>query len=231
MSRALKITMALLTAMLVIAFIFLPGLRQATRQLGETPRTEEQSRREVMQPAISTPTDTKTKAQMYWIAPASQTSLAPATVELSLSADPVVRSEQLLNALIVDVPSPEMRTLPADTTLLAFYIQHDGTAIADFSDAISSETPSGILNEQLAVDSITQTLAANVDSIHQLKILIHGQEADTLAGNLDLTGLFPVVLPVQNATADASASDGPAVPSLPATGTLTPASAQPATAK
>jgi hypothetical protein len=44
----------------------------------------------------------------------------------------------------------------------------------------------------LAVNSITQTLAANVPSIVRLKILIHGQEADTLAGHVDLTGFFPV---------------------------------------
>jgi len=52
--------------------------------------------------------------------------------------------------------------------------------------------PSGILSEQLAVQSIAQTLGANVTGIRQLKILIHGQEAETLAGHLDLYGLFPV---------------------------------------
>ncbi len=48
------------------------------------------------------------------------------------------------------------------------------------------------MSEQLAVQSITQTLGANVAGIRQLKILIHGQEAETLAGHLDLYGLFPV---------------------------------------
>jgi hypothetical protein len=52
--------------------------------------------------------------------------------------------------------------------------------------------PSGILSEQMAVDSIAQTLGANVPSIRRLKILIHGQEAETLAGHIDLTGVFPV---------------------------------------
>ncbi len=203
MSRALKITIGLLAALVVIAIVFLPGLRQAIQQLGQAPRTEEQARREVMQPVISTPSDVKAKAQMFWISASSQTAVEPTTIELSLSADPVVRSEQLLNALISNAPSPEKRTLPADATLLAFYIQPDGTAIADFSDALASETPSGILSEQLAVDSIVQTLAANVDAIHQLKILIHGQEADTLAGHLDLSELIPVSLPAQGTAPDA----------------------------
>jgi hypothetical protein len=215
-SRALKITIGLLAALVLIAVVFLPGLRQAIQQLGKTPPTEEQARREVMQPVISTPTDVKVQAKMFWIAPATLTSVEPTTIELSLSADPVLRSEQLLNALIADVPSPEKRTLPADTTLLAFYIQPDGTAIADFSDALTTEMPSGILNEQLAVDSIAQTLAANVSSIKQLKILIHGQEADTLAGHLDLSPLISVSLASQssapNAPPSGTAAAGAAVP-------------------
>jgi Tfp pilus assembly protein FimV len=35
-------------------------------------------------------------------------------------------------------------------------------------------------------------LEANVPSIQRLKILIHGQEVETLAGHLDLTGTFLV---------------------------------------
>jgi hypothetical protein len=42
------------------------------------------------------------------------------------------------------------------------------------------------------VDSITRTLEANVPKVQRLKILIHGQEVETLAGHLDLTGTFLV---------------------------------------
>jgi len=64
--------------------------------------------------------------------------------------------------------------------------------------------PSGIMSEQLAVQSIAQTLGANVSGIRQLKILIHGQEAETLAGHLDLHGLFPVASPVASAPTSAA---------------------------
>jgi hypothetical protein len=40
------------------------------------------------------------------------------------------------------------------------------------------------------VNSIAQTLGNNVPALRRLKILIHGQEVDTLAGNVDLTGFF-----------------------------------------
>lgn len=193
MSRGLKTTIAVLSVLVVFGLITLPSLRQAVQRISASQRAEEQSRRDVMQVPVSTPTDVKVKAQMYWLSATSPVSLEATTIELPLSADPVERSKQLLVALITSAPSPSQRTLPLDAILLAFYLQPNGTGIADFSDSLSAETPSGIQSEQLVVDSIARTLGANVNVIRQLKILIHGQEADTLAGHLDLSGVFPVV--------------------------------------
>jgi Sporulation and spore germination len=143
--------------------------------------------------------------------------LEPSQVELPLSADPVQRSKQLIAALITQAPTPAQSTLPADATLLQFYLLPDGTAIADFSDALGTQTPSGILSEQMAVDSIVRTLGAGVSQVHQLKILIHGQETETLAGHLDLTGFFPVTAPDSTAApASAPSSTGAGLPSVPA---------------
>jgi hypothetical protein len=208
LSKGLKTTIVILAVLVVAGLVTLPGLRRAVQRLRSTPtpRTEEQSRREVMQVPISTPTDVQVQAQMYWLSAGSPPSLEPTGILLPLSADPVQRSKQLLNALIARAPAPEKRTLPAEASLLAFYIQPDGTAIADFSDEISAGMPSGILSEQLAVQSIAQTLGANVTWIKQLKILVHGQEAETLAGHLDLYGLFPVPALASGASSAASGS-------------------------
>jgi hypothetical protein len=195
LSKGLKTTIAILTAMVVLGLITLPGLREAVQRLRSVPKTEEQARREVMQEPISTPTDVQAQAKMYWLSAASPNSVEPTSISLPLSANPVLRSKQLVIALITRAPAPERRTLPAETNLLAFYIQPDGTGVADFSDEITSGMPSGILSEQLAVDSIAQTLGANGTAIRQLKILVHGQGAETLAGHLDLYGLFPVPSP------------------------------------
>jgi len=192
LSKGLKTTIVILSAMVVVGLIALPGLRQAIQRLQRPPKTEEQSRREVMEEPISTPTDVQVQAQMYWLSTTSPNSLEATAIQLPLSADPVERSRQLLNALILRAPSAEVRTLPAQASLLAFYLQPDGTAIADFSDEFSSGMPSGILSEQLAEQSIVQTLGANVSGIKQLKILVHGQEAEAVAGHLDLYGFFPV---------------------------------------
>jgi len=183
---------ALLIAVIGAA-IYFPALRsqvEKARQLTE--KTAEQARRELLPVASPTSGEPKGKAKMYWGSPTEDGTLKPVIVELPLSSDPVSRSKQLLNTLLAGPVDPEARTLPSDAALLAFYLLPDGTAVADFSEALGTSIPSGIQSEELAVDSIARTLEANVPEVRQLKILIHGQEVDTLAGHLDLTQTFQV---------------------------------------
>jgi hypothetical protein len=177
----------------VIAAIYLPILRRNIRQAAKLQqRSEEQARRELTQPTVINPADPKVKAKLFWASGADDGTLSPVTVELPLAGDPVLRSKQVLNTLLAGPVDTELRTLPPDAALLAFYLLPDGTAIADFSEALATSIPSGIESEQMAVDSIAKTLEANVPQVRRLKILIHGQEMETLAGHLDLSQAFAV---------------------------------------
>jgi hypothetical protein len=192
-----------------IAAIYLPILRRSIRQAAKLQqRSEEQARRELTQPTVLNPGDPRVKAKLFWASGAADGSLSPVTVELPLSSDPVLRSKQVLNTLLAGPVDTEARTLPPDAALLAFYLLPDGTAIADFSEALATSTPSGIESEQMAADSLTKTLEANVPQIRRLKILIHGQEVETLAGHLDLSQPFVVSsnpAPMPRASAPAAA--------------------------
>jgi spore germination protein GerM len=157
-----------------------------------TEKTAEQARRELLPPTPATSGEPVVKAKMFWGSTEGDATLVPVTVELPLSNDPTLRAKEILNTLLAGPVDPEARTLPPDAALLAFYILPDGTAVADFSEALANSIPSGIQSEQLAVDSIARTLEANVPQVKRLRILIHGQEADTLAGHLDLTQTFVV---------------------------------------
>ena len=192
MSRRVKILLAALGVGVLIGALYFPALLRQVVRLARLEHPEAQTRREAVQPPIATPTDVKVQARVFWASTIVPGMLEAVEIELPLSADPVLRSKQLLYVLIQDAPSSEQRTLPADVTLLEFYLLPDGTAVADFSDTLTTGTPSGILSEQMAVDSIARTLAAGVEPIRRLKILIHGQDAETLAGHLDLTGFFTV---------------------------------------
>ncbi|HXY00967.1 MAG TPA: GerMN domain-containing protein [Candidatus Limnocylindrales bacterium] len=177
----------------IAAALYFPALRRQVDKAKQiTEKTAEQARRELLPPTPVTSGDPKVKAKMFWGSKSEDGSLEAVNVELPLSKDPVLRAKQILNTLLAGPVDLESRTLPPDAALLAFYILPDGTAIADFSEALATAIPSGIQSEQLAVDSITRTLEANVPQVQRLRILIHGQEVETLAGHLDLTQTIPV---------------------------------------
>jgi Sporulation and spore germination len=207
MPRNVAIALAVLAVSVGIGVASWSGLQSHIRRLANAQSDEEKARHEVLAKPIATPSDATTKAQLFWIGSGGDT-VAPVLEDMALSADPVERSQQLLRKLIADPPAPEQRTLPADSTILGFYVLADGTAVADFSDTISAEMPSGILSEKLAVDSIVDTLRANVPAIQRLKIVIHGQEVDTLAGHVDLTGFFDVSPDAPQQSADAIGPGG-----------------------
>ena len=176
----------------IIAAAYFPILKRRMRQSAQLPQqSEEQARRELTQQPVATGGDL-TRAKMFWSSGAEDGSLMAVSVDLPLSKDPAQRAKQVLNTLLAGPVDVDLRTLPPDAVLRAFYLLPDGTAIADFSEALATTTPSGIESEQMAVDSITKTLEANVPQVHWLKILVHGQEVDTLAGHLDLTRTFLV---------------------------------------
>lgn len=208
MPRNLKIALGILIVAVLAGLISLRGLHRKIARLSESPSTEEQARRDLLTPQISTASDVNTTAKIFWAS--GPDALAPVGVQMALSADPVQRSKQVLHTLIANPPTEAQRTLPADAALLAFYILPDGTGIADFSDTLETETPSGIASEELAVNSIVRTLENNVPALRRLKILIHGEEVDTLAGHVDLTGFFdlnppgPAPAPLNTAAATAS---------------------------
>src|SRR5712692_2052287 len=204
-----KLVLGALAAAVVVAGIYFPILKRRMQRAARLQQqSEEQARRDLTLVSPVNPGQPRVKTTMFWASSSEDGSLAATTVELPLSNDPVLRAKQVLNTLLAGPVDTELRTLPPDAALLAFYLLPDGTAIADFSEALATSIPSGIVSEQLAVNSITRTLEANVPQVQRLKILIHGQEMETLAGHLDLTGTFVV----STKAASPAASDTPAAP-------------------
>jgi hypothetical protein len=201
---------ALAVAVVFAAFSLLRLRHRVQEMRRNAQRSEEQAIRELTRPTVTTPSDVVTRAKLFWASADDPQTLAPVIIELPLSKEPVLRAKQVLNTLLAGPVDVELRTLPADAVLIEFYLLPDGTAIADFTEALSSSMPSGIQSEEMAVESIERTLEANVPQVRRLKILIHGQEVDTLAGHLDLTGYFPV-----GAAPTPTSSVPPSAPNVP----------------
>lgn len=210
MSRRVKIALAVVLLGVIGGAVYFRGLHRRLLRMAQGQRTEEQARREVTQPRVVTPTDVKKTAKIFWASPMVMGMVEETDVELSLSADATQRARQVISTLIADAPTPEQRTLPADVSLLEFYLLPDGTAVADFSGALATGTPAGIATEKMALESIVRTLGANVPGIARLRILILGQEVETLAGHMDLTGFLEVRSGARGAGASAPAGESSA---------------------
>jgi hypothetical protein len=222
-----------LAAAVVAGAIYFPVLRRRIQRAARLQaQSVEQARRELSQPVAIAPDEPRVKAKLFWASPEEDGALTAVTVELPLANEPVLRAKQVLNTLLAGPVDAELRTLPPDAALLEFYLLPDGTAIADFSEPLATSLPSGIESEKLAVESIARTLEANVPQVQRLKILIHGQEMDTLAGHLDLTEPFVVRTGGSTAPAAPRTLPGAAKPAIVAPGAAAgpPAKLTPGTA-
>lgn len=77
--------------------------------------------------------------------------------------------------------------LSASTVVRAVFLDAEGTAYIDFSkDSLNGFNP-GIESEYLTVYSIVDSITANMPSIKRVKMLVQGQEVETLGGHTDLT--------------------------------------------
>ncbi len=222
-----KLVLGALAAAVVVAGIYFPILKRRMQRAARLQQqSEEQARRDLTLVSPVNPGQPRVKTTMFWASSSEDGSLAATTVELPLSNDPVLRAKQVLNTLLAGPVDTELRTLPPDAVLLEFYLLPDGTGIADFSEALATSIPSGIQSEQLAADSIARTLESNVPQVQRLKILIHGQETETLAGHLDLTGTFMVnTKPAQGPTAKPPLA--PPMPGAPAPASNAPTADKP----
>ncbi|MCU1299239.1 MAG: hypothetical protein JWO91_3517 [Acidobacteriaceae bacterium] len=103
------------------------------------------------------------------------------------------RAFELLRALLgiyLDKGSPHQ--LSAGSEVRDVYLVDPGIAVIDLNSAFANGHRSGVLVEELTVASLVQTLAANVPGLVRVKILVDGEERDTLAGHADLMNFYDV---------------------------------------
>jgi hypothetical protein len=86
------------------------------------------------------------------------------------------------------MPVPQPVAKPAQTNPTD--VSAGTLAVVDFSAAFAASQPSGIEPETLTLLSIIGTLHANIPAITQVRFLIDGRPAQTLAGHADLTRTY-----------------------------------------
>ena len=105
--------------------------------------------------------------------------------------DPIRMARAILNALIGGPRGDLVRTIPASTPLRGIFIATDNVCFVDFGSAIRDHHPGGCRGEMLTVYSIVNSLIINIPSIKRVKLLIDGNDTDSLAGHLNTQNPIP----------------------------------------
>ncbi len=103
------------------------------------------------------------------------------------------RAEEVIRALLeIYLAKNSPHPLGPGSDLHAVYLVTPGLAVIDLNAAFANGHRSGVLDEELTVASLIQTLAANIPDILRVKILVDGRERETLAGHADLSAFYDV---------------------------------------
>ena len=138
-------------------------------------------------PPVSGPTDRVT----LYVAWDDAGVLHPQTVNIPLPSARQQRAEELLRALVsAYLDKNSTHPIPPGSDIRAVYLVEPGLAVIDLNPIFANGHRSGVLEEELTVTSLIQTLTANLPGILKVKILVDGKERDTLAGHADLSTFY-----------------------------------------
>jgi len=181
--RHLLLSVSTMLALVIGMGVYARHVRQQARELETT--TEALP----VAPPASGPTETVT----LYVADDASGVLRAQSAKIPLPGGRQQRAEELLRALLRIYQQPgAAHPLSAAADIRSIYLIDPGAAVIDLNAAFADQHRSGILSEQLTVDSLVETLAVNVPGIHRVQLLVEGKTRETLAGHADLTEFFDV---------------------------------------
>jgi hypothetical protein len=182
--RHLNLAVAVMLVIVISMGIY---LRQMRRSAAQMQRLADDSR--PVAPPASGPTETVT----LYVADDATGALRSQSAQIPLPGGRQQRAEELLRALLRIYQQPDSpHPLAPAADIRSIYLIAPGAAVIDLNAAFADQHRSGILGEQLTVNSLVQTLAANVPGISRVRILVDGNTRETLAGHADLSQFFDV---------------------------------------
>jgi len=182
--RHLQIAMAVLLAGVLGLSVYALHMR---RTAAATPAAAQDTR--PLAPPIAGPTERVT----LYVAHDEDGSLRPEWATIPLPSGRQQRAEELLRSLVslyLDKSSPHALGSGAD--IRSVFLVDPGVAVIDLNSAFANTHRSGVLVEELTIASLIHTISANTPGILRVKILVDGQQRDTLAGHADLSDFYDV---------------------------------------
>jgi hypothetical protein len=172
----------------IAAVVFAVGLMTALSRLLSRPATEAPPVEAPVTPppAAAAPAVPKIKATLFF-ASEDGLRLVPAEREVPLAEGAVAQARSILEAQLAAEPqAPLVTTIPKGAALRGIFVSERNEVFVDLDPAIRTAHPGGTLQELMTVYTIVNAVLTNLPDLKEVQILIGGQEADTLAGHVDL---------------------------------------------
>jgi Sporulation and spore germination len=142
---------------------------------------------------VAPPVSGPTEKVAVWVAHDDSGTLRAQSVSIPLAAGRQERAQELMRALLdIYVGKNSPHPLASGAEIHDVYLVDPGLVVVDVNLAFADGQMSGILEEELSVVSMIQTLSVNTPGLMRAKILVDGQERETLAGHADLSGFYDV---------------------------------------
>jgi hypothetical protein len=142
---------------------------------------------------VPPPTSGPTEPVTLYVADDNAGVLVARGAQIPLPGGRQQRAEELLRALLRIYQQPgAAHPMATAADIRSIYLVDPGAAVIDLNEAFADQHRSGVLSEQLTVNSLVETLAMNVPGIQRVNILVEGKRRETLAGHADLSEAFDV---------------------------------------
>lgn len=183
MPRHIKIGVIVLSIGFAVTLGFFVDVVGRIQSLVIDQETEENPFRPPAQPLYS-PSDPPMTVRLFFPISGGDVLLSAEYQSIFKSSDLTNRAKQILQKLEEGPRSGALTpSIPADAKVTEVFVADDGVAFIDYSNAIATNHPGGMLNEQATIYSIVNSLIYNLREIRQVKILVGGTEKETLAGH------------------------------------------------
>jgi hypothetical protein len=182
-TRRILVMFALLAVIAVALGFYALHLKRKVARDAQTAAEE--------QLAMAPPGNGPPEPVTLYVAADSDGTLRKTQITVPLPTERSERDRAVLRALLAQyLKSSSPHPIGPGSDVREVYLMGDDAAIVDMNPAFADAHPSGVLAEELTVASIVVTLNANDSKIGRVKILVNGQERDTLAGHADLRRFY-----------------------------------------
>jgi Sporulation and spore germination len=173
---------SLIGGIALMAAFLIHGCRQAHKRLTLNDATP-----------IAAPTPATTEDVTLYLASDADGSITATSSQIALPQDPGIRARILLDHLIAQyaLPTSAHPLQPGPAVDDVFLLNNQ--AIVNLRSSFTDNHPSGVLVEDLTVQSIIGTLHAALPQVTEVRFLVDGERHDTLAGHADLRRTYPSV--------------------------------------